>query len=66
MVLVHGGEIQQGIEIAVKAMDLCRKQGIMRLLERVYGVQHYLDRLTREIGNAGSLLREVLDGPIEY
>ncbi len=66
MVLVHGGEIRQGIEIAVEAVDLCRKQGNMRLLERVYGVQHYLDRLTREIGNAGSLLREVLDGPIEY
>lgn len=66
MVLVRDGEIQQGVEIAIEAVDLCRKQGNMRLLERVYGIQQYLDRLTREIGNAGSMLREVLAGPVEY
>jgi transcriptional regulator with XRE-family HTH domain len=66
MTLVRGGEIRQGIELAVEAVALCRKQGNMRLLERVYGIQQYLDRLTREIGNAGSVLREALAGPIEY
>jgi len=66
IVLVHGGEIRQGIEVAVESVNLCRKHGNVRLLDRIYGVQQYLDRLTREIGNAGSILREALDGPIEY
>ncbi|WP_165423612.1 helix-turn-helix transcriptional regulator [Ktedonosporobacter rubrisoli] len=66
MVLVRGGEIRQGIDVAVESVELCRKYGNFRLLDRVYGIQQYLDRLTREIGNAGSTLREALDGPIEY
>ncbi len=66
MVLVHGGEIRQGTKIAVECVDLCRKHGDIRMLDRVYGVQQYLDRLSREIGNAGSTLRDALDGNIEY
>jgi tetratricopeptide (TPR) repeat protein len=66
MTLVRNGEIRQGIELAVEAIDLCRKQGNVRLLDRVYGIQRHLDQLTREIGNAGSMLREALAGPIEY
>lgn len=66
MVLVRGGEIQQGVEIAVEAIGLCQKQGNVRLLERVYGISQYLDQLTRQIGNAGSTLREALAGPVEY
>lgn len=66
MVLVRGGELQQGTKIAVECVDLCRKHGDLRMLDRIYGVQQYLDRLSREIGHAGSLLREALAGPIEY
>jgi hypothetical protein len=66
MVLVRGGEIRQGINVAVESVDLCRKHGNVRLMERIYGVQQYLDRLSREISNAGSELREALAGPIEY
>jgi tetratricopeptide (TPR) repeat protein len=66
MVLVHGGEIRQGVETAVEAVNICRSTGNVRLLERIYGVQQYLDRLSREIGNAGSTLREALAGPVEY
>ncbi len=66
MVLVRDGEIRQGVELAVDALDLCRKQGNIRLLERVYGIQQYLDRLTREIGNSASVLREAIAGPIDY
>ncbi len=66
MTLVCSGNIRQGIELAVEAIDLCRKQGNVRLLDRVYGIQQYLDQLTKEIGNAGSMLREALAGPIEY
>ena len=66
MTLVRDGDIRQGAELAVEAIDLCRKQGNVRLLDRVYGIQRYLDRLTREIGNAGSMIREALAGTIEY
>jgi tetratricopeptide (TPR) repeat protein len=65
MVLVRDGEIRQGVDMAVEALDLCRKQGNIRLLERVYGIQQYLDRLTREIGNSASVLREAIAGPID-
>jgi hypothetical protein len=66
IVLVRDGEIGQGVALAVEAIDLCRKQGNIRLLERVYAIQQYLDRLNREIGNAGSILQEALAGSIEY
>src|SRR5438105_2585443 len=49
--------LNKGIEIAVESINLCRKHGNVRLLDHIYGVQQYLDRLTREIGTAGSLLR---------
>ncbi|GCE26664.1 hypothetical protein KDA_21480 [Dictyobacter alpinus] len=66
MALVRGGEIQAGVALAIESIQQCREHGTIRLMERIYGIQHYLDRLTREIGNAGAPLREALDGPIEY
>ncbi|MBA2396390.1 MAG: helix-turn-helix transcriptional regulator [Ktedonobacteraceae bacterium] len=66
MILVRGGEISEGVKLAIEATDLCKKHGNVRLLDRIYGVQQYIDRLTREIGGSGSMLREALDGPIEY
>ncbi|HEY0752587.1 MAG TPA: hypothetical protein VGD98_01295 [Ktedonobacteraceae bacterium] len=62
----HGGEIQEGVKVAVEASELCRQAGNIRLLDRIYGIQMYLDRLIREIGHNGSILREALDGPVEY
>ncbi len=66
MVLVRGKEIQKGAELAAEAAKLCKESGNIRLLERLYGVQQYLDRLAQEIGNAGSLLKDALLGPVEY
>lgn len=66
IVFVHGGEIRQGVEKAVECIDLCKKSGNARMMDRIYGIQQYLDRLSREIGNAGMLLREALVGPVEY
>ncbi len=66
MVLVRDGEIQQGVEMAVEALDLCRKQGNIRLLERIYGIHQYLNQLTREIGTSKSILGEALVGPVDY
>jgi len=66
MVLVRGGEIREGINVAIESVRLCRNHGNIRLMERIYGVQQYLDKLTREIGHASGDLREALYGPIEY
>lgn len=66
MALVHGGEIKEGVDLAIKSAQLCRKHGTIRLMERIYGVQQFLDKFTREIGQASGMLREALDGPIEY
>lgn len=66
IVLVRDGEIQQGVEMAVEALDLCQKQGNVRLLERIYGIHQYLNQLTREIGNSTNILGEALVGPVDY
>jgi tetratricopeptide (TPR) repeat protein len=66
MALVRNGEINNGVELAIESVQLCREHGTIRLMERIYGVQRYLDQLTREIGQVGATLRQTLDGPIEY
>ena len=66
MILVHGGEIREGIKVAVEATALCKQAGNVRLLDRIYGIQKHVDRLSREISDSSSILREALDGPVEY
>ncbi|BCL81938.1 helix-turn-helix transcriptional regulator [Ktedonobacteria bacterium brp13] len=66
MALVHDGDFKSGVNLAVESAQLCRDHGTIRLMERIYGVQHYLEQLTREIGQVGAVLRDTLDGPIEY
>ncbi len=65
MALVQGGEIESGIKLAVEATALCKKYGTIRLLERIYSVQRYLDKLSKKLGQAGTELQEALDGPVE-
>ena len=66
MALVHGGEIREGIEVAVDAAQLCKKHGNVRLMDRIYGIQQYLDKLMREVGQVSGVLRDALYGPVEY
>jgi hypothetical protein len=58
--------IEIGIQVAIESAQLCKLYGNARLLECTYGVQQYIDKLTREIGQAGGELREVLYGHVEY
>ena len=60
--LVKGGELRSGIQQAVAATEQIQTAGIIRFLDRVYGIQQYLDKLTREIVQASTPLREILDG----
>jgi tetratricopeptide (TPR) repeat protein len=66
MALIHGGEIHDGVDLAVECVELCGKHGAFRLLERIYGIQRYLQRLTTSLERAAAVLREALDGPLEY
>ncbi|TME04898.1 MAG: helix-turn-helix transcriptional regulator [Chloroflexi bacterium] len=66
MALIRGGEIQCGVALAVECIELCRKHGAFRLLERIYRMQQYLQCLTTSLEQSTALLREALDGPIEY
>ena len=62
MALVKGGEVETGIELAVKAANQIRVAGILRFLERIYVIDQHLEKLERQIGRARGPLREVLDG----
>ncbi len=62
--LVRGGEYKTGGELAIEAAQMCRAYGNIRCLERVYGVQRYLDRLSRETAKLSGDIKEALDGPI--
>lgn len=66
MALIRGGEIQHGVALAVECIELCKKHGAFRLLERIYSTQQHLQRLTISLERAGAELREALDGQVEY
>ena len=59
--LVKGGELRDGIKLAIDATEQIRVAGTLRFLDRIYGIQQYLDKLTREIMQLSAPLREVLD-----
>jgi transcriptional regulator with XRE-family HTH domain len=60
--LVKGGEFREGIQLAVETAEQVKAAGIERYLDRIYGIQQYLDKLTREIGQMTEPLRDILDG----
>ncbi len=60
--LIKGGEFRVGIDLAIDAAQQIQVTGILRYLDRIYGIQQYLDKLTREIGRMSMPLREILDG----
>jgi tetratricopeptide (TPR) repeat protein len=66
IVLVHGGEIREGVNTAISCIELVRKSGNARMMDRIYAVQQYLDRLSYEVGKASITLREAMVGPVEY
>ncbi len=66
IVLVHGGEISEGVKKAVECVELVKKSGNVRMMDRIYGIQQYIDRLSHEIGASAIILREALTGPVEY
>ena len=64
--LVRGGEYKVGGELAIESAQVCRAYGNIRCLERVYGVQRYLERLSRETAKISGDIQEALDGPLGH
>lgn len=62
--LVRGGEYKAGGELAIEAAQMCRAYGNIRCLERVYGVQRYLKRISIETAKLSLDIQEALDGPV--
>ena len=63
--LVQNGDFHHGIPLAIESIELCRKQGTLRLLERMYALRRYLHRISFRINQVSIELQEVLDGPLE-
>lgn len=62
MALVKSGEIQSGVELAIKATEKSREAGILRYLDRIRTIDKHLEQLERKIGKARSPLQEALYG----
>jgi tetratricopeptide (TPR) repeat protein len=62
--LVRGGEYKAGGELAIESAQMCRAHGNIRCLERVYGIQRYLERLSREMARISGEIQGSLDGPL--
>ncbi len=64
--LVHGGDIEEGQKQAIRCVQLCKKYGNVRTLERIYSVNRYLDEMSLKVRHASTNIREVLEGPVDY
>lgn len=62
MTLVRGGYFAEGGELAIEAAQLCRQTGNRRMLERIYTIQQYLQKVSHEVGKITDPLTEVLHG----
>src|SRR5579859_5845556 len=63
--LVQNGDLDNGIPLALQATQLCRKHGLLRLLERMYALRRHLDGMSLRIRQVGLDLQEALDGLLE-
>jgi tetratricopeptide (TPR) repeat protein len=66
IVLVYGGEIREGVEVATHAIHLCRESGNMRQLERIYGIHIYLEKLSFDISKYARSIKDLLIDQVEY
>jgi transcriptional regulator with XRE-family HTH domain len=60
--LVKGNEFRAGVELAIETAKEIQTVGVLRYLDRIYGIKQYLDKLSWELGHISMPLREVLDG----
>jgi tetratricopeptide (TPR) repeat protein len=63
--LIRSGDINEGLPLAIRAVELCYAHGNRRLLERLFELQRFLDQQSVQISNAASSLNEALYGPFD-
>ncbi|MBV9227921.1 MAG: helix-turn-helix transcriptional regulator [Chloroflexi bacterium] len=63
--LIYGGEITEGMQLAVEVAHLAQMCGYQRLLERLYRLQCYLDDRALFMSRASRTLNDVLHGQVE-
>ena len=63
LALIRGGEIAQGTQVAIQAAQSCRAHGNIRLLERIRGLQRFLDRQALQMKRAAVELDDALSDP---
>jgi len=63
LALINGGEIALGTQIAIQAAQLCSAHGNIRLLERIRGLQRFLERQALHIKRAAVDLDDALNDP---
>ena len=59
---MKGNEFRAGVELAIETAKEIQTVGVLRYLDRIYGIKQYLDKLSWELGHISMPLREVLDG----
>ncbi len=64
-ILLRDGDIRQGLPLTLHLIELSYKRGNMRLLERLSGLQRFLEERAIEGSQAANALSEALHGPFE-
>lgn len=60
LLLIKGGDVEQGIPVVVKAVELAQKHGNHRLLDNFYALQRYLGQKALEFNRASVRLGDTL------
>jgi hypothetical protein len=63
-ILIHSGDVRNGVPLIVAAALHSRAHGNQRRLERVYVLQRYLNREIRQRARAESEISEALEGDL--
>jgi tetratricopeptide (TPR) repeat protein len=65
MALVQRGDFHQGVPLVMESIKMCKQHGMLRLLERMYTLRRYLERMAWHTKHTSMALQEVLEGPLE-
>lgn len=66
ILLVKSGEIQQGMPLVLKAIELGLEHGNQRLLDNFHKLRHYFTQKSQEINNARVFLDQALEGASDF
>ena len=65
ILVTRGGDIQEGLPLVLKSVELCYSHGNMRLLEHLYALLRFLEKKASQMSKAATALSDALHGPFE-